>query len=168
MKFLIAAALLLLHLTQASAASACNLPQPTSTTILVVEGQIRNCNSGLEARLDLSMLEALPKTVVKTQNPWEAGEATYEGVLLRDLLGFVDANGTVLKITALNDFRADLSVSDTQSIGVILAYKRNGQYMPVREKGPLFVVFPFSENPSLSNEERFAQSVWQVARITVK
>lgn len=168
MRLMIAAALLLLQFTAVQAASGCSLPQPTGPVILVVEGQIRNCNSGLEARFDLPMIEALPRTAVKTQNPWEASWVTYEGVLIRDLLKFVDANGTVLKITALNDYRADLNVSDTHSISVILAYKRNGEYMPVREKGPLFIVFPFSENSSLATEERYAQSVWQVARITVK
>jgi hypothetical protein len=94
--------------------------------------------------------------------------ATYEGVLLRDLLKTVEANGTVLSIAALNDYSADMDVADTQSIDVILAFKRNGKYMPVREKGPLFVVFPFSDRPSLKVQQRFAQSVWQVSRITVK
>ena len=128
---------------------------PKAAVILTVEGQIRDCNSGLEAQFDLAMLEALPKRQVKTQNPWEAGVATYEGVLLRDLLDTVEANGTVLRIAALNDYRADIDVADTQSIDVILAYKRNGEYMPVREKGPLFVVFPFSDEPSLAVKQRY-------------
>lgn len=167
MRSLIVPLLLVLQLAISGAASACHLEKPKAAVILVVEGQITRCNSGLEAQFDLAMLETLPKTVVKTQNPWEPGVTTYEGVLLRDLLVFVDANGNDLRITALNDYRADLAVADTQSVDVILAWRRNGEYMPVREKGPLFVVFPFSESPALANEERYAQSVWQVARIAV-
>lgn len=167
MKPLIVPALLMLQLAISGAASACHLEKPKAAVILVVEGQITRCNSGLEAQFDLAMLKALPKTVVKTQNPWEPGVATYEGVLLRDLLDFVDANGNDLSITALNDYRADLKLADTQSVDVILAYRRNGEYMPVRERGPLFVVFPFSETPALASEERYAQSVWQVSRIAV-
>lgn len=169
MKTLLMAALMLFQFAWASAAfAACSLPQPEGDIVLTVEGQVQKCNSGLEARFDLPMLEALPKTQVRTQNPWEQGIVTYEGVLFRDLLDYVQANGTSLSITALNDFRATMDVSDTRSIDVLLAYKRNGEYMPVREKGPLFVVFPFTDNPALSGEFRFAQSVWQVARITVK
>ena len=169
MKTLLMAAMMLFQFAWAGTAFAiCSLPQPTGNVILTVEGQIRKCNSGLETRFDMAMLEALPKTQVKTQNPWEQGVVTYEGVLFRDLLDYLEANGTVLSITALNDFRASLDVADTRTIDIVLAYKRNGEYMPVREKGPLFVVFPFTDNPALSGEYRFAQSVWQVARITVK
>jgi hypothetical protein len=80
----------------------------------------------------------------------------------------VKANGTVLRIAALNDYSADIDVADTESIDVILAFKRNGKYMPVRERGPLLVVFPFSDEPDLKVQQRFIQSVWQVSRITVK
>ena len=51
---------------------------------------------------------------------------------------------------------------------VILADKRDGVDLPVRDKGPFFVVFPFTEVPELATEARYAQSVWQVNRITVK
>lgn len=166
---ILAAAFILLQLVWAgAAAAACDLPSPAGEVILKVEGQIQACNTGLEVRLDLAMIEALPKKEIKTQNPWEQGVVSYEGVLLRDLLDYVKANGTTISITALNDYRADISVEDARNIDVILAYKRNGTYMPVREKGPLFVVFPFTDDPSLAIESRFAQSVWQVARITVK
>jgi len=114
------------------------------------------------------MLEALPRTIIKTETPWEPEETAYDGVSLRDLLDYVKATGTVLSIRALNDYHADLSVEDARQYDVILAYKRNGAYMPIREKGPLFVVFPFSDVPSLQNERRFSQSVWQVKEIIVK
>lgn len=168
MKVLVCAAIALLQFAITGAAVACQMEQPKDQVILTVEGQIRNCNSGLEARFDFAMLEALPRTVVKTENPWDAGMNTYEGVLLRDLVDAVDANGTVLSIVALNDYRADVTVADTRATAVILAYRRNGARMPVREKGPLFVVFPFSDDPALEDETRYAQSVWQVTRISVK
>lgn len=169
MKRLVAAAFLVLQVVWAGVATAaCDLPSPTGEVILKIEGQIQACNSGLEARFDLAMIEALPKREIKTQNPWEQGVVTYQGVLLRDLLDYVKANGNVMSFVALNDFRADISVEDARTIDIVLAYKRNGEYMPVREKGPLFVVFPFTDDPALAVESRFAQSVWQVARITVK
>lgn len=168
MRILIGSALLILQVAFAGAATACHLEKPRATPILVLDGQIMQCNSGLEVQFDIAMLETLPRTAVKTTDPWEPGVAIYEGVLLRDLLNFVNANGTVLTILALNDYYAELKVSDTQWIDVILAWKRNGEYLPVREKGPLKVVFPFSEEPELSVQERFSQSVWQVARISVK
>lgn len=61
-----------------------------------------------------------------------------------------------------------MPLADAMSYDVILAYKRDGEYLPVRDKGPFFVVFPFSDVPDLATETRFAQSVWQVHQITVK
>jgi hypothetical protein len=165
---LLSAVFFLLPFLAAAQANACHLPQPSSAIVLTVEGQVQHCNEGLVARFDLPMLEALPKRKVTTRNPWVEGIVTYEGVLLRDLMHFVEANGTVLRFVALNDYSADMPAADAEEIDVILAYRRNGQLMTVREKGPLFVVFPFSDQPFLDTNERHAQSVWQVARITVR
>ena len=168
MKWALIAVATLLQIFAAARADACTLPLPRETIILAVEGQILECNSGPKANFDMAMLEALPKSIIRTENPWELAEAAYEGVLLRELLDYLKATGTVLSIRALNDYHADLSVDDVNQYDVILAYKRNGQYIPVREKGPLFVIFPFSDIPSLQTEKRFAQSVWQVKEIIVK
>jgi hypothetical protein len=167
MRLLMAAALLA-QLMFAGVASACHHQEASGAVVLKIEGLVRHCNFGFEANFDLAMLESLPRREVRTENPWEEGTAVYEGVLLRDLLNSVEANGTVLRIAALNDYSAEMDVEDTETIDVILAFKRNGKYMPIREKGPLFVVFPFSDQPSLKVQQRFAQSVWQVSRITVK
>ncbi len=146
----------------------CTLPEPAGEVILTVDGQIGACNATGEARFDLAMLEELPRKTVKSENPWEEGVQSYEGVLLRDLMAFVQASGKAASFLALNDYRADIDFADFERYDVILAYKRNGEYMPVREKGPLFVVYPFAERPELKSELRYAQSVWQVARITVR
>ena len=164
----IIAAVTLLNILISVRADACSLPQPHTAIILTVSGRIQECNSAPKAHFDIAMLEVLPRSVVTTENPWELTATTYEGVLLRDLLDYVKATGIVLKIRALNDYHADLSAADAKNIDVLLAYKRNGVYMPVREKEPLFIVFPFTDDPSLSTEKRFAQSVWQVKEITIE
>jgi hypothetical protein len=165
---LLLAAVLCLQVLFSGESSACVLPIPKGPVILTVEGQISHCNEGLVVQFDMDQLEQLPRQTVTTENPWQDGAATYEGVLLRDLAAHVGARGRVLSIAALNDYSADIDIADTQTIDVILAYKRDGQYMPVREKGPLFVIFPFSGQSLPEIDKRYAQSVWQVSRITVK
>lgn len=165
---LLLAAVLCLQVLFAVESSACLLPPPKGPVILSVEGQISHCNEGLEVQFDMALLEQLPRRTVTTENPWQDGAASFEGVLLRDLAGYAGANGRMLKVLALNDYSAEIDIADTQTIDVILAYKRDGQYMPVREKGPLFVIFPFSDQPLPELEKRYAQSVWQVSRIIVK
>lgn len=168
MKRVLVAAVAALQFMVVQAAAACTIAAPKGEVILVVEGMINDCNAGLEVHLDRPLLEGLPQKDIKTENPWEHGTVDYQGVLLRDLLKYVKADGKVMTISALNDYRADLSIADAEKYDVILAYKREGKYIPVRDKGPLFVVFPFTDVPSLATEARYAQSVWQVNQITVK
>ena len=114
------------------------------------------------------MIEALPLSEVRTRNPWEHGRVAYQGVLLRDLLRYVKARGKTLEISALNDFHTEISVRDAEKFNILLAYRREGVDLTMRDKGPFFVVFPFSDNSKLETEKRFTQSIWQVSHISVK
>jgi len=168
MKGVLAAAAVVVQLLFSDMASACNLPQPTGEIMLSINGMINECNDGMEVHLDRAMIDALPHKEIKTENPWDHGPSTYEGVLLRDLMKYVKADGQTATFTALNDYRSDLPVADMDKYDVILAFKRDGVDLPVRDKGPFFVVFPFTDVPELATEARYAQSVWQVNRITIK
>lgn len=168
MRLVFAAAAVVVQLLVGGAALACDLPKPTGEVILTVDGMINACNEGLEVQFDRAMIDALPRTEVKTENPWDHGPNVYEGVLLRDLMAYVKADGKAATVSALNDYRSEIPLTDMQKYNVILAYKRDGVDLPVRDKGPFFVVFPFTEVPELATEARYAQSVWQVNRVTVK
>jgi hypothetical protein len=61
-----------------------------------------------------------------------------------------------------------MPMEDVRKFGVILALKRDGEYMTVRDKGPLFIVYPFDSDPELKVQKYYSRSVWQVARIEVK
>ena len=51
---------------------------------------------------------------------------------------------------------------------MLLALKRDGEYMPVRDKGPLFIVYPFDSRPELRHQRFYARSAWQLARLDVR
>ena len=51
---------------------------------------------------------------------------------------------------------------------MLLALKRNGEYMPVRDKGPLFIVYPFDSRPEPSISGSTRGSAWQLARLDVR
>ena len=168
MKVVVAATAVVVQLLLAGSATACGIPQPKGGVVLTVDGMINDCTDGLQVRLDKDMVNALPRKQIRTENPWDHGPLTYEGVLLRDLMKFVKADGKSITVMALNDYRAEIPIEDIEKYDVILADKRDGVDLPVRDKGPFFVVFPFTDVPELSTEARFAQSVWQVNRISVK
>jgi hypothetical protein len=149
-------------------AEAGGLPVPTGPVVLTVTGRIANTNAGKTAEFDMAMLEALPGRTAKVSTPWAEGVNAFQGPLTRAVLEAVGAEGTKLKVMALNDYSAEVPAEDFIKFDVILAVKKNDAYLPVRNQGPIFVIYPFDTNPDLYNEVYFGRSVWQVKSIEVQ
>jgi hypothetical protein len=143
------------------------LPQPEGQTLLSISGQIDNTNAEGAAHFDLAMIDALPLRETVTTTPWYEGPQRFSGPLLSDLMAAIGASGSALRIIAVNDYAASMPWADIESVPVILAVRHNGETMSVRDKGPLFVIYPFDEYPELHDEVYFSRSVWQVAAIEV-
>jgi hypothetical protein len=155
-------------LVAASLADAASLPEPTEKPILTVTGKITVTNKEGVAQFDRPMLEALGAASFSTTTPWYKEAVKFEGVPLAKLMEAVGATGDRIVSIALNDYSAEMPMEDARKFGVILALKRDGEYMTVRDKGPLFIIYPFDSNPDLKAQKYYSRSVWQVARIEVK
>ena len=83
------------------------------------------------------------------------------------ILAAAGADGKVLKVKALNDYSSDVPIADAKDLDTILAVRMNSKLMSVRDKGPLFMIYPFDTNPELYNEKYFSRSVWQVMEVEV-
>ena len=132
-----------------------DLPAPIGAPILTVSGAIGVTNSTMAdgnraAVFDRAMLEALPKTTIRTTTPWTEGERSFEGVLLRDLLQSLRAKGSSLTVAAIDDYRIDIPMEDFSSFDVLLAYAIDGAALPADDKGPLWIIYPFSSDPTLN------------------
>lgn len=143
------------------------LESPAGKTVLVVSGDITQTNVGDEAHFDMAMLASLEQGEIVTQTPWHEGKVSFSGPLGVALLAEVGAQGSDLRVTALNDYAADVPASDFAEHGVVLATHKDGEPMSIREQGPLFIVYPFDDNPDLLTETYLTRSVWQVAAIDV-
>jgi hypothetical protein len=118
--------------------------------------------------LDRNELEAMGLVSVKTTTPWNEGVVDFEGVPLKSLLEKANATGETATVIALNDYSVDVPTADFAEFGTILAVKRNGEYMPVDDQGPFFVIYPFDSNPVLQGQPYYGRAVWQVKEITVQ
>ncbi|MCO4787071.1 molybdopterin-dependent oxidoreductase [Marinomonas atlantica] len=144
------------------------LEKPTGKVILTVSGNITEKNSDQGAQFDREMLLALGSDSMDTGTPWTEGVNTFSGPRLSTVLESVGAEGDTLSVTALNDYSANVPVHDAFDHNIMLAMDMNGKQMSVRDKGPIFVLYPFDEAPALNNEVIHNRSVWQVKMITVK
>jgi hypothetical protein len=150
------------------AANAATLGTPSEKPILTIAGKIAAPNNGATVEFDRAMLEGLGTVSFETTTPWFTGPVTFEGVPMAKLMETVGATGDRVIATALNDYSSEIPVEDFARYGVILALKRNGEYMPVRDKGPLFIVYPYDSSPELKTQKFFSRSVWQIKRLEVR
>jgi len=144
------------------------LDAPTGTVVLTLSGQLRTPNAGKEAHFDMAMLERLPQISFSTRTPWYAQARQFTGPLLRDVLRAAGAHGTLLRARALNDYRVDIPFQDAQRFDIILARLLDGAPMPVRDRGPLFVIYPFDSQSELRNAIYYSRSAWQLRSIEVQ
>ena len=144
------------------------LPEPTGRIILAVSGKISVTNDGDSAKFDRPMLEELGLVSFTTVTPWYDGPVTFEGVPMAKLLQRLGGQGETVQAVALNDYSTEIPVADFARWGVLLALKRDGAYLSIRDKGPLFIVYPYDTNAELRSPRYYGRSAWQVARLVVR
>ena len=154
-------------LTASVAASLClavATPAIADDTILTVTGNV----TGGEINLTLAQIEAMGSASIVTTTPWHDGPTTFEGVPMALFLDAVGAQGTSAYVQALNDFSMDIPLSDLTRFDAIMAFKTDGNYMDIADKGPLFIVFPYDDVKEVRNELFYARSVWQIHTIDIE
>jgi len=144
------------------------LQPPTGKVVLTITGKLTEKNSPRGAEFDMAMLEALPQKTFTTSTPWDRLPVRFSGPLLRDVLAAAKAQGTALQAIAVNDYKTTIPVSDTQQFDMVLAHRMNGQPIPPRTKGPLFIVYPYDSRSELQDAVYRDRSAWQLKEIAVE
>jgi hypothetical protein len=73
-----------------------------------------------------------------------------------------------LRLRALNDYQAVIPLEDLRRYPVLFAFRQDGRLLSVRERGPVWVVYPWSGHPELDTRVHRQRSIWQVTEITVE
>jgi len=136
--------------------------------LLAVSGDIDRTTDGKEALFDRQMLESLGVITMAAISPLDDEPVEFQGVLLRCLLTAVGAHGDAVDAIALNDYVAEIPVSEAERHDVVIALSRQGHSISVREMGPLMILYPLEREPGLDTEAIKARSVRQLARLVVR
>lgn len=145
-----------------------SLPKAGQPVLLEVTGKIGITNEGATARFDREMLDALPQHRLETYTDWTEGLQVFEGPLLADVLERVGAYGTSLRATALNDYQVEIPRADSEKYPVLLALRQNGAPMSVRDKGPIWIVYPNSSPEAAIASPHNDKSIWQLRSLDVQ
>ena len=86
---------------------------------------------------------------------------------MRDLILQL-SKSSIYSTKPLNDYTTIIPIDDFYKFPVIMALKMNGQYMRIRDKGPLFIVYPYDSSAELQNQIYYSRSAWQVSKMIIE
>jgi hypothetical protein len=156
---------LLIALVCALPASADGLPEPKGEVLLTITGDLALTNGDHAARFDEQMLHDIGGATFKTSTVWTEGTPEFTGVRLADLVAKLGITSPVLSMVAVNDYMVEVPLSDAVADGPIIAYEMEGKPMSVRDKGPLWLIYPYDSKADYQSEMIYSRSIWQLVKI---
>ncbi|MBO9398867.1 molybdopterin-dependent oxidoreductase [Shimia sp. R9_2] len=135
--------------------------EPQGATILTVTGDLSH---GEQVTFDRDQLKEIGWETITTESPFLEGEQTFTGTPMSALLRYLDIETGTFVAFALNDYSIEIPLSDARKYQVLLALEHNGQAMRVRDRGPIWIIYPTTKSDSLDvNAER--RMVWQLKQL---
>ncbi|MCB5177481.1 MULTISPECIES: molybdopterin-dependent oxidoreductase [Microvirga] len=144
-----------------------SLPVPSGPVLLTVSGAIERTNAPGEARFDRAMLDAMEEASLSTLTVWADEVQHYEGVPLRAVLDRVGYKGTHLRATASDAYEVTIPLSDLQ-YEPLIALRANGRDLTLRDKGPLWIVYPRDDHKVLQDQRYDSRWIWHLSRLQVE
>lgn len=121
-----------------------------------------------EIPLDEATLAALPQTEFETATPWTVGVHRYRGPTLKAMLaaqGLKDV--THVRVTGLNGYQQQFDLAPFAQVPLTLVRYQDDKPLTRRNKGPVWLLMPFSEYPEFDVSPIHSFMVWQLVRIEV-
>lgn len=115
----------------------------------------------------LARLEALGRQDLETRTPWSPAPLRFSGVPLLRLLEAVGARGTMLRAIALDEHEVRIPSEDARRNGAFLATRQGGRPLRIRDRGPLWILYPWSARADLDTVCYRNRSIWQLRQIEV-
>ena len=141
-----------------------NASEPETTSVLKVSS---GPNDAVGQTFSINDLRALDIQDIETTTIWTEGKHVFSGVSLYGLLKHVGAKGDDFQAIALNDYAVTIPMEDAHQGGPIVAFEIDGQLIPRREKGPLWIVYPFDASQKYQTEVIYSRSIWQLNRLII-
>lgn len=114
-------------------------------------------------------LAALPQTRIQTATEWTDGRPVFEGPLARDVVATVRGHGErFVKAIAVNDYSVEIPMADLEQYDVILALTMDGRELSLRDKGPIWIVYPRDKYAELQDPAFNSRWIWQLDRLELQ
>ena len=160
--------LLFMSVASASVASAESLARPTGKILLTVSGDIEVTNSDNGAQFDYEMLSQLGLVNKEIATHWTGPNSIFSGVLTRKLMTLLGARGTWVRAVAANDYSVNIPLTDFTEFETVLAMSQNGERLTLRDKGPLWLLYPNDSRPDDKDSIINRRMVWQLTSLQIR
>jgi hypothetical protein len=135
--------------------------------ILTVTGNIKHTNQQGTLQLSITQLKALPQKTINTTTYWTDGLIEFKGPLLRDVIALAEGTGRSIKAIASNEYLIEIPFVDIETYNVILALEQDGEALTMRTKGPIWIIYPWSDHKVLEKPKYYARSIWQLEALDI-
>ena len=119
------------------------------------------------AQFDFDALTALDNVKVKADFPKGRQVHEFEGPLLVDVLKAAGATGEMVTMQALDGYAIEVSLTELEAKGAVIALKRDGVAFGIGDFGPTQIVFPRAERADLKDmtDDNW---IWSIFHISVE
>lgn len=143
------------------------VPAPADDPILVVRNAADP--SVPEVRLTEADLLSMPQVTVRTRTEWTDGVVEYAGPLARDVAARIGVGAaTTAHLVAANDYSVDVPIEDFTEYDVIFAMQADGKRLTMRDKGPIWVMYPIDDHAELNDPAYNLRMIWQLATMELR
>ena len=112
-------------------------------------------------------LLAMPQIEFRTSTIWTPEPVTFSGPSLASVLAAAGAVDGALSMVAVNDYKVEMPADRIEDNAPIIANRIDGKPFSIRNKGPLWLIFPFDADPRFQTEEIYSFSIWQLTQVRV-
>lgn len=130
-----------------------------------------NTTMGPDAAKEFSRaeLKEMAQTSYRTTTEWTDGSPTFSGPLAREVIETVGVGeATTAVMTAANDYSIEIPIEEFMKYDVILATSVDGKRLSLRDKGPIWVMYPRDQHKELQDPMFNGRLIWQMVRIELK
>ncbi len=116
----------------------------------------------------LADLREMPVMDFETTTIWTEGLQHFVGVPLAELIDRSGVTSGTIRAHAVNEYAVEIDLDEITANAPMVAYERNGTMMSLRDKGPLWIVYPYDFATEYRTEKVYTQSIWQLHRLSVQ
>ena len=130
-------------------------------------------NQGSDAEKSVSFtveeLLAIGSHTLETGNDYVEGKKQFTGPLVRDVFAHLGVEEVKLaRMTAANDYSVEITADEFEKYDVIFALNMDGTRLSMRDKGPIWLMYPVSDHEELQKPIYNSRLIWQLVEVVIE